>query len=92
MYSKYYTYTVLYRDYAHPHFRVKVPEIRSQTAFEIKKITGYNSVFDLRQKGSAPCEARTHDLQIMRLTLCRLSQGGTHWHRLIYLENTPIRK
>ena len=25
----------------------------------------------------APCEARTHDLQIMRLTRCRLRQRGT---------------
>ena len=30
-----------------------------------------------RKKNSATCEARTHDLQIMRLTRCRLRQGGT---------------
>ena len=28
-------------------------------------------------KKSATCEARTHDLQIMRLTRCRLRQGGS---------------
>ena len=27
-------------------------------------------------KKCATCEARTHDLQIMRLTRCRLRQGG----------------
>ena len=30
-----------------------------------------------KKKNCATCEARTHDLQIMRLTRCRLRQGGT---------------
>ena len=30
-----------------------------------------------KKKICATCEARTHDLQIMRLTRCRLRQGGT---------------
>ena len=31
----------------------------------------------LKTKGSAPGEARTHGLQIMRLTRCLLRYGGT---------------
>ena len=30
-----------------------------------------------KKNACATCEARTHDLQIMRLTRCRLRQGGT---------------
>ena len=30
------------------------------------------------EKKNAPCEDRTHDLQIMRLTRCLLRQGSTH--------------
>ena len=33
-------------------------------------------LLELFQK-SATCEARTHDLQIMRLTRCQLRQGGS---------------
>ena len=36
------------------------------------------------EKKSATCEARTHDLQIMRLTRCRLRQGGTRCGLLTY--------
>ena len=31
----------------------------------------------MEKENCATCEARTHDLQIMRLTRCRLRQGGT---------------
>ena len=32
---------------------------------------------NIKGKKGATCEARTHDLQIMRLTRCRLRQGGS---------------
>ena len=35
------------------------------------------SILREKEKKCATCEARTHDLQIMRLTRCRLRQGGS---------------
>ena len=44
-----------------------------------------------RKKICATCEARTHDLQIMRLTRCRLRQGGTCclcFHEIVFSVHT----
>ncbi len=42
-------------------------EVSQEGSVDVQK-----EVSDMFPKGSAPCEARTHDLQIMRLTRCRL--------------------
>src|SRR4029434_878282 len=44
--------------------------------------------FWLRLRKLAPCEDRTHDLQIMRLTRYLLRYQGFRWnHKVIYLSN-----
>uniref|UniRef100_A0A0K0FPU7 Transmembrane protein n=1 Tax=Strongyloides venezuelensis TaxID=75913 RepID=A0A0K0FPU7_STRVS len=49
--------------------------IGQMVAFFMQTFVKLSKISKLSKK-NAPCEARTHDLQIMRLTRCRLRQRG----------------